>query len=164
MRRIALALLLIPAAAFGQSVDYRRFLERTNAAVPPPALHELQAQALDMLRGNARAEGRCTPGAVRLERLESATAARGITPGGRAGELRNGWTMYGRASGCPQPYLAHFMVLRLADNSLRVVLVNEGETLTNPSLMRDMGHLAALAATNLVRRANPRCDGDGLRM
>jgi hypothetical protein len=168
MRRAALALLagvgLLPAAAFAQDAAYRRFLEQTNAAAPAPSLQALQAQALDMLQGNARVEGRCAPSAVRLERLESATATRVITQGVRAGELRNGWTMYGRAEGCPQPYLAHFMVLRLADNSLRAVLVNEGETLTNPSLMRDMGHLAALAATNLVRRTDPRCDGAGLRM
>jgi hypothetical protein len=161
---LAMAVALIPAAALAQDAAYRRFLEQTNAAAPPPPLQALQAQALDMLQGNARVEGRCAPSAVRLERLESATAARVVTQGVRAGELRNGWTIYGRAEGCPQPYLAHFMVLRLADDSLRVVLVNEGETLTNPSLMRDMGHLAALAATNLVRRTNPRCDGAGLRM
>jgi len=168
MRRAAPALLaglaLIPAAAPAQNVDYRRFLERTNAAAPAPSLQALRAQALDMLRGNARIERRCAPTAVTLERLESATAVRVVTEGVRSGELKNGWTMYGRALGCPQPYLAHFMVLRLADDSLRVALVNEGDTLANPSLMRDMGHLAALAATNLVRRTDPRCEGSDLRM
>jgi hypothetical protein len=168
MRRIALLAGLIfalaPAAAPAQDAAYRQFLERTNAAAPAPPLRALQAQALDMLRGNARLEGRCAPDAVILERLESATAVRVVTQGVRAGELANGWTMYGRAQGCPEPWLAHFLVLRLADDSLRVALVNEGDTLANPSLMRDMGHLAALAATNLVRRADPRCDGSDLRM
>src|SRR6185295_555770 len=106
MRGIALAILpalaLAPVAARAQDADYRRFLERTNAAAPPPPLQSLQAQALDMRRGNARAEGRGAPSAVILERLESATATRVITQGVRAGELRNGWTMYGRAGGCPQ--------------------------------------------------------------
>jgi hypothetical protein len=168
MRRIALAFLagfgLLPAAASAQSADYRRFLEATNAAAPAPSLAALRPLALDMLRGNARAEGRCVPTALALERLESATATRAITEGVRAGELRNGWTLYGRAAGCLAPFLGHFLALRLADNSLRVVIVNEGETLANPSLMRDMAHLAALAATNFVRRANPACGGADLRM
>jgi hypothetical protein len=168
MRRTALAILfalaLLPAAARAQSADYRRFLDETEAAAPPPALAALRPLALETLRGNARAEGRCVPTALVLERLESATAVRVITEGVRAGELRNGWTLYGRAAGCPAPFLGHFLALRMADNSLRVVIVNEGETLANPSLMRDMAHLAAAAATSVVRRANPRCDGADLRM
>lgn len=168
MRRIALALLagigLFPTAALAQTADYRRFLEQTNAAAPPPALAALQPLSLETLQGNARAEGRCVPTALALERLESATAVRVITEGVRAGEIRNGWTLYGRATGCPAPFLGHFLALRMADDSLRVVIVNEGETLANPSLMRDMAHLAALAATNFVRRTNPACDGADLHM
>ena len=168
MRRAALALLagigLASASAVAQSADYRRFLEQTNAAAPPPALAALRPLALEMLQGNARAEGRCVPSGLVLERPESATAVRVVTEGVRAGELKNGWTLYGRATGCPAPFLGRFLALRLADDSLRVVIVNEGETLANPSLMRDMGHLAALAATNFVRRTDPRCDGADLRM
>ncbi|HEV2817588.1 MAG TPA: hypothetical protein VGW40_10275 [Allosphingosinicella sp.] len=158
------ALSLLPAAALAQDAAYRRFLEQTNAAAPPPALDALRQPALETLQGNARGEGRCVPSALTLERLESATAVRVITQSVRAGQIRNGWTFYGRAAGCPEPFLGHFLAARMADGSLRVLLVNEGETLANPSLMRDMGHLAALAATNFVRRAAPACDGADLRM
>jgi len=161
---LLLALAAGATAAGAQDANYRQFIERTTAAAPAPAIASLQAQALDMLQGNAREERRCVPSAVTLERLESATAARVVTEGVAAGQLRNGWTMYGRAGGCPEPYLAHFMVLRMADDSLRIVLVNEGETLTNPSLMRDMAHFAAAAAAAVARRANPRCDTADLGM
>jgi len=168
MRRTALALLaglfLLPSAAFAQDAAYRRFLAQTDAAAPPPALAALQPLALDTLQGNARAEGRCVPTAIALERLESATAVRVITQSVRAGQIRNGWTFYGRAAGCPEPFLGHFMAARMADDSLRIFLVNEGETLANPSLMRDMGHLAALAAATVVRRTDPSCDAANLSM
>jgi hypothetical protein len=154
----------LSAPAGAQDANYRQFIERTTAAAPAPAIASLQAQALEMLQGNARAEGRCVPTAVALERLESATAVRVITESVAAGQVKNGWTMYGRASGCPQPYLAHLMVLRMADDALRVLVVNEGETLANPSLMRDMAHLAAAAATSVARTADPGCDGADLRM
>jgi hypothetical protein len=168
MRRIALAILpalaLVPNAAPAQDADYRRFLEQTNAAAPPPALAALQPLALETLQGNARGESRCVPSALTLERLESATAVRVITQAVRAGQLKNGWTFYGRAAGCAEPFLGHFMALRLADDSLRVVLVNEGETLANPSLMRDMGHFAAAAGAQAVRLAHPTCDTSQLSM
>lgn len=151
-------------ALSAQDPAYRELLERTDAATPPPALAEIQPEALAVLQGNARAERRCAPSSVALERLESAAATRVITQAVLSGEAKNGWTVYGRASGCPTPFLGRFMVIRMADDSLRVVLVNEGETLANPSLMRDTGYVAATAATLAVRRRYPRCAGEGLSM
>src|SRR4051794_24819200 len=122
MRRIALfilpALALVPIAVLAQEANYRRFLEQTNAAAPPPALAALQSPALEALQGNARGEGRCVPTALTLERLESATAVRVITQSVRAGQVKNGWTFYGRAAGCPEPFLGHFLAVRMADDSL----------------------------------------------
>lgn len=51
------------------------------------------------------------------------------------------------------------MVVRLADNSLRALLVNPGESLANPTLMRDASASVALAAVNAAQRAQPSCDG-----
>jgi hypothetical protein len=156
-----IALLLALSA---QDAAYRQLLERTNAAAPAPALAAIQPEALAVLQGNAREERRCVPTSVALERLQSATAARAITEAVLSGEAKNGWTVYGRAGGCPTPFLARFMVVRMADDSLRVFLVNEGETLANPSLMRDTGHLAAAAGTAAVRIRYPGCDDSDLSM
>ena len=166
LKKIALSLFTgaLAGSAAAQDANYRQFIERTTAAAPAPSIASLQAPALDVVRGNARAEGRCVPTALALERLESATAVRVITEGVQAGQLKNGWTIYARASGCPRPILARLMVLRMADDGLRVLMVNEGETLANPSLMRDMAHLAGAAATAVARRADPGCGGADLRM
>lgn len=155
-------LLLLAAAA--QSPAYARFAEQTDAAVPPPPAEAVRAEALATLQGNARTEGRCVPTGVAIERLESASAVRAVAEGVRDRQVKNGWTAYGRASGCPTPFLGHFFVLRLADDSLRVFIVNEGETLTNPTLMRDTAALAATAATNFLRRSDPSCTGEDMRM
>src|ERR1044072_179482 len=168
MRRTGLAFLaglgFLPLAAPAQEPAYRQLLEPITAPAPPPTLAALQPLPLDTLQGNPRAEGRCVPTGIVVERLESATAVRVITQSVRAGQIKNGWTFYGRAQGCPTPFLGHFMVARMADDSLRVLLVNECETLANPSLMRDMGHLAAAAGAQAVRLAHPGCDASQLSM
>ncbi|HKR25324.1 MAG TPA: hypothetical protein VJS15_08705, partial [Allosphingosinicella sp.] len=158
------ALVLLALLAAEQDASYVQFVERTNAAVPPPPAAAVRAEALATLQGNARAEGRCVPTGIEMRPLETAAAVRAVAEGVRDGQVRNGWTAYGNATGCPAPHLGRFFVLRLADDSLRVFIVNEGETLANPSLMRDTGALAASAATAVVRRANPSCDGRDMRM
>lgn len=155
---VLLALLAAQDAACVQ------FVERTNAAAPAPPAAAVRAEALATLQGNARAEGRCVPTGIEMRPLETAAAVRAVTEGVRDGQVKNGWTAYGRATGCSAPYLGRFFVLRLADDSLRVFIVNEGETLANPSLMRDTGALAARVAGLVVRRVSPSCDAGDLRM
>lgn len=157
-------ILLVLAAAAAQSATFARFAEQTDAAVPPPPAAEIRAQALAVLQGNARGEHRCVPSAIAMERLESASAVRAVVEGVRDRQIRNGWTAYGRAAGCPAAFLGHFFILRLADDSLRTFIVNEGETLTNPSLMRDISAQAAQSATNFLRRTDRSCTGEPLRM
>ncbi len=151
-----------PLAA--QDANYRRFAEQLDATVPPPPLDALRGQALAAIQGQTRNERRCVPTAIALDRFESASAVRAVTEGVRDRQLKNGWTISARAAGCGQPYLVRFFVLRLADDSLRTFIANEGETLANPSLIRDVAPTAAVAATNVLRRRMPNCTGAGIRM
>jgi hypothetical protein len=85
-----------------------------------------------------------------------------IVEGVRAGQLRNGWTVYATPEGCADAVPTRLMVLRLADGSLRALLVNRGETLANPTLMRDTSSPAAVAAAQAVRQAEPSCNGNDI--
>lgn len=149
------AALSAPAAA--QDAQFTRFVEQTNEAVPPPDAAELTAAALDILKGVAAAKKRCVPTAVAMEPAQSATAVRFATELINGGQIRNAWTAYGMPQGCPSPARTRFLVLRMTDGSLLVRVVNVGETLANPSLMRDSSFVVAVAAIDAIRKAKPDC-------
>lgn len=147
--------LAAPAAA--QDAGFTRFVEEANAAVPPPADAELAPAALDILKRFATAKKGCVPTGIAMEPARSATAARFASDLIQAGQLRNAWTAYGRPQGCPSPAPTRFLVLRMTDGSLLVRVVNVGETLANPSLMRDTSYIAATAAVAAIQKARPDC-------
>lgn len=165
-----IALIVAAAAAFGsasavaQSGDFAAFVDRTNAAAPPPSVDSIAEPALEGLRNLARAEGRCVPTALALEPPQNAVATFVIAQAVVAGQIKNGWTAYGRPAGCPASPPVRFLVLRMADDSLRAFVVNEGESLANPSLMRDASVPAAVAAFSVVRGSNPTCNPSDMRM
>lgn len=156
------ATLAAPAAA--QDAEFSRFVERTNAAVPPPPVPDIAAGALDVLKAIAAEKKGCVPTAVAVEPPQTATAVRLATELIGAGKIKNAWTAYGRPQGCPSPAPTRFIVLRMADDSLLVRLVNVGETLANPSLMRDSSFIVAFAALNAIKAVKPDCDGKDLDM
>lgn len=155
---------LLAAALFGQDAQFAAFVERTNAAVPPPAVAAVTPVALTALRGLERQEGSCVPTGLVLEAPQTAIATYVISQAVASGEIKNGWTVYGRSQGCPGAPPVRFMVVRLPDDQLQVLVVNEGETLANPSLMRDTSSAASMAAVQTVRRADASCDGSDLRL
>ncbi|MEA3053226.1 MAG: hypothetical protein QOG72_2129 [Sphingomonadales bacterium] len=157
-----LVALAAPAAA--QDADFARFVAQTNAATPPPATAEIAAGALVVLKAIAAEKKDCVPSAVAMEPPQTATSVRLATELIGAGKIKNAWTAYGRPQGCPAPAPTRFLVLRMADASLIVRVVNVGETIANPSLMRDSSFVAAVAAVTAIQKAKPECDGKDLDM
>jgi hypothetical protein len=97
-------LLLLAAAA--HSATFARFAEQTDAAVPPPPAAEIRAQALAVLQGNARAEHRCVPSGIAMERLESASAVRAVVEGVRTGRSGTAGPPTGAPRAVPPPFSA----------------------------------------------------------
>ena len=155
---------LVAAALFGQEAEYAAFVERTNAAVPPPTIESISLVALATLQALRRQEGGCVPTGLTMDQPRTAIATFAISQGVASGQVRNGWTVYGRSLGCADAPPVRFMVLRMPDDQLRAIVVNDGETLANPSLMRDSSAPAAIAAYQVVRTADAACDGSDMRM
>ena len=155
---------LVAAALLGQEAEYAAFVERTNGAVPAPTVETISPVALESLQALRRREGGCVPTGLAMEEPRTAIATFAITQGVASGQIKNGWTVYGRTQGCPDGPPVRFMVLRMPDDQLRAVVVNEGETLANPSLMRDSSTPAAVTAYQTVRTADASCDVSTMRM
>jgi hypothetical protein len=158
MTTIAAAILLSGAAPPpGPDAEFARFVEATEAATPPPAMAEIKAGALDIVQQLARANGDCVPVDIEVEPVSAAAATRMVAQWVRSGEVKNGWTAYGRPKGCAAPARIRFLILRRSTGALLVRIVNSGETLANPSLMRDSSAIAAMAALAAIEKAHPDC-------
>jgi hypothetical protein len=159
----AAALALAPAGA--QEPAFVAILDQVDKAAPAPTQAEMAVAALETLRAIAAQEGSCVPTDVVMDRPASASASRTIATLIGRKQIKNGWTAYGRPQGCPAPAATRFMVLRLADGTLIARMVNVGESLTAPDLMRDSSYVVAVAAAGAIRKAHPECTGiEGLQM
>lgn len=154
----------IASAAQAQDSDYTTFAEQTNIAVPIPPPEHMTAAALLTLQVLGRQQGTCVPTGIRLEAAETAIAEAIITQGVRGGQLKNGWTVYGYPEGCDIGEPTRFMILRMADDSLRAVPVNRGRTLANPSLMYEATVAAAGSAFSHITIADNSCTVDRVSM
>jgi hypothetical protein len=155
---VAGAMLLAGAAPPpGPDADFARFVEATETATPPPAVAEIKAGALDIVQQVARANGDCVPTDIEVEPVSPAAATPMVVQLVRSGEIKNGWTAYGRAKGCVAPARIRFILLRRSTGVLLVRIVNSGESLANPSLMRDSSTGVAMAALVAIEKAHPDC-------
>ena len=157
LKRLVLIAAALAAPAAAQDAEFTRLVEGANAAVKPPPIAEIAAGALDTMKAMAAHEKGCVPTAVAIEPPRTAAADRLVSDMIRAGRVKNGWTAYGRLQGCPPAAPTRFMVLRMADATLMVRAVNKGETLTNPTLMRDSSSAVAMTAVLAVRKVKPDC-------
>jgi hypothetical protein len=141
----------------GPDAEFARFVEATEAATPPPATAEIKAGALEVVQLLARANGECVPVDIEVEPPLAAAATRMVSQLVKSGEIKNGWTAYGRPKGCAAPARIRFILLRRSTGALLVRIANSGETLASPSLMRDSNMSAAMAALAAIEKAHPDC-------
>jgi hypothetical protein len=159
----AAALAVAPAAA--QEPAFVAALAEIDKAAPAPSEAEMAAAALETLRAIAAKEKSCVPTGVTMGPAASASASRNIATFIGRKQIRNGWTAYGRPQGCPAPLPTRFLVLRLPDGKLLAAVVNLGESLTAPDLMRESSFAVAVGAVGAIQKAHPDCKGiEGLQM
>lgn len=165
LKRLVFTFALLASPAAAQDAEFTRLVEGANRAVKPPAAAEIAPGALEAMKAIAAQEKSCVPTAVAIEPPRTAAAVRIVSDMIRAGKVRNGWTAYGRAQGCPPAAPTRFLVLKMAEGTLTVIAVNKGESLANPSLMRDSSSAAIMAAMLAVRKVKPDCTKpDGLAL
>ena len=157
VRMFAALAALASAPAAAQDAQFARFVEQANAAAPAPEIAEVTPAALTAVQELNRQTGRCVPSGVRIEAPRPMTATRHIVHMIQSGELRNGWTAYGRLEGCDESRPLLFIVLRPATGPLIVVPVTFGEAIANPSLILDVRGPATIAAGSMATRLVPGC-------
>ena len=160
MLRLLLAALLLAAPAAAQDqADLARWAA-TNRAVPPPSPAAATPAAVAAAQGLARDTHGCVPKFVALGPLRPATADPVAAGGIRDRQLQNMWLADGTASGCGAPLKLRFVVMRLADGGLRVLVVNEGESLASVALTQDAMRAALGAARQTFAATDAACKVD----
>ena len=158
------ALLSVSSPVLAQQPMVLDKLNELNAKAPLPSMEELKAAVSDTALAYAKARSECAPQAVTLSDAAPITGAGGVLTEVIAGKLRNAWTIYAQHVGCSGSTPVRYMILQLADGSLRAIHVNEGRTFANPMIMRDTSLSAALAAAQKGRALDPRCTGESMKM
>jgi hypothetical protein len=159
------ALLAAAAPAAAQEPAFVAALAEIDRNVPAPTQAEMAPAALETLRAIAEKEKSCVPTGVAMQPAASASASRSIASMIGTRKIRNGWMAYGKPQGCPAKVPTRFLVLRMPDGLLIARVVNVGESLTAPDLMRASSFVVAVAAMAAIHKAHPECQGiEGLRM
>ena len=157
--------LAAPTGLLAQEAAAVAGFRAVNDKEPAPEATAIAAEAKALLAAMVeKGQAKCAPAAVAIDAIAPATAARLVIEGMNAKQVRNGWTANARLEGCPEAAPSRLIVLRMADASLLVRVINTGETLTTASQMRDTSASAAMAAVLAIRKAVPGCEGDGLTM
>jgi hypothetical protein len=160
-----LVLGLVPVSLAAQDAAMVARFRAINDRVPAPKAAAIATEAMTLLAAMARdGQVKCAPDAVTIDAIAPATATRLVIDGINAAQLQNGWTARARLLGCPEAPRSRLIVLRMADDSLLVRVVNRGDTLTTASQMRDASAGAAMAAVAAIRKSTPGCEGNGLAM
>lgn len=165
MHKIILAAIVstaITGTAFAQEADFAAKMREVNAATPQPHPRALQADSLKSARAYATQKGRCVPTSLKLGKPTPVTADRGAIQGVLAGELKNMWLVYGQPAGCADSVKTRFVVMQTADGTLYSRVLNQGDSLTTPALMRDTAQTAVAAAAVAIQKADPNCKLKGI--
>lgn len=160
MLRLLLAALLLAAPAAAQdAADLARWAA-INKAVPAPAAAAIAPPALAAAQAFARETRQCLPRSVTISEIRPATADPVAVGGVRDGQLRNMWTATGALAGCPEREKLRFVVMLLPSAALRVLVVNEGESLASVALTQDAMRAALAAARQAFAATDAACKVD----
>lgn len=129
-----------------------------------PALADLQAEAVERVSWSKTIEPcAAPPETLRLYGLQPATADRMVAQGIMDGRYHGGWTFYGE-TGCPETPVLRFLYVAEADGRHMMVVVNRGEVISTPSMMKETSALAGAKAYEAARRADPDCSVESVVM
>lgn len=152
------------APAGAQDDAFVAKMRAVNANVAIPDQREIAADALSTLKAIAARESQCAPTAVRMEKPTPASADPMAMQSIDAGKIKNAWLAYGVPIGCAKAPKTRFFILQTPDDKILARVVNNGESIASPALMRDTSMNAALAAYASVKAIDPACDGEGMAM
>ncbi|MFL6725656.1 MAG: hypothetical protein ACJ8FS_03960 [Sphingomicrobium sp.] len=157
-------LAMVASPLLAQQPPVMQKLTELNAAAPQASMSDLQAAAAINAKAYSAAKKTCAPASLTVSEVTPVTGAGVILQAVLSGKIRNAWTLYANHVGCPGDDTIRYLVLQLADGSLKAARVNQGRTLANPTIMRDTSSMAALAALRQAKLLDSNCKGDDMAM
>lgn len=128
-----------------------------RAAPFAPDLSELRSEALLRARWSKTTEVCATPPeSMRLYGLQPAHADRLVAYGILDDAFRGGWTFYGETD-CEETPVLRFLYIAESSGEHLLLVVNRGEVISTPSMMRETSAIAGADAYEAARAYEPDC-------
>jgi hypothetical protein len=160
----AMLAVFLSTTASAQNAMVLDRIRALDAAAKMPAKADLEAAILSTANTIADAKKVCRPAAINSEDVAPITGAAAILPAVLNCQIKNAWSVYVRYAGCQAPEPFRYAVLQLPDGSLKALLVNEGHSFANLSIMRDTSANAAVAALQRIKQEDANCAGADMAM
>lgn len=151
-------------SAAGQHPLVLQKLQELNTAAPKPSPQQIESAIAVTAAAVSTTNKTCAPKSLKISQVAPITGATGIMQAAIAGKIRNAWTAYADHVGCDGGQAYRYLIIQLPDASLKALPVSQGQTFTNPSIMRDTSTSAALAALQKAKSMNPTCEGKDMKM
>ena len=141
----------------GDPVQWAR--SQTDKAAPlAPDLSKIEDEAVWRASWSTTVEPcAAPPQSMRLYGLQPAHADKLVAESILAGTVEGGWTFYAE-TGCPQTPVLRFLYLAETDGQHLLLVVNRGEVISTPSMMRETSAIAGADAFEAAQARVPACD------
>ncbi|MBZ6379312.1 hypothetical protein B5C34_08425 [Pacificimonas flava] len=163
------ALLAAPAASQftaefpGDPRVWAQEQERRSAA-HTPQLADLRSEALLRARWSKTMEAcAAPPNITRLYGLQPAHADRTVANGILDDAFHGGWTFYAETDCAETPVVRYLYIAEKSGDHVMLV-VNRGEVISTPSMMRETSALAGAEAYEAAKRLDPDCGVESVGM
>jgi hypothetical protein len=127
-----------------------------NDATPPPNAAILISEIMKSALETQKSKGGCLPSSAVVDMVTPATAARFVTEGFVARQIRNAWTVIVRHPNCGSD-IVRYAVVKQFNDSHYAFRINRGQSNANESLIGDTMPKAALVAALMLKRAGKDC-------
>lgn len=127
-----------------------------NEVTPPPSTAIITSEVMKSALETQKSKGGCLPSSAVIDMVTPATAARFVSDGLKARQIRNAWTVIVSHPNCGSDIVRYALVKQYNDSHY-AFRINRGRSNANESLIGDTFPQAVLGAVVALKRAGIDC-------
>jgi hypothetical protein len=127
-----------------------------NEVHKPPSTAIIASEVMKSALETQKSKGGCLPSSAVIDTVMPATAARFVSEGLKAQQIRNAWTVVVRHPNCGSD-VVRYAIVKHYNDSFYAFRINRGRSNANESLIADTFSQAVLGAVVALKRAGSDC-------